>query len=288
MNPAEPRDAGISGSPDEALLAAFVGPNWNSHYRDSFAALTAVRSGERVGLGSPFNWAAMLVPFWLAYRKFVLLQVGAMIAFLALMVAAILMTEPLRNDGWGAAVLAYLALGALQGFGGDPLLHRRALRALRRVAVAGLEGDAALTRLRRMGGVSLLAPVATPVAFVGTWMVLVPDLFFHHHDHERAYVAAMKSDLRNLVTAQEVYFADSVTYTADPAVMVPVWTGTDTTGPSPYFLPSSGATITIGVVTGTGWNATARHNGTSRTCGIFVGNAPPPVAGALEGEPKCT
>src|SRR5574342_1330840 len=29
---------------------------------------------------------------------------------------------------------------------------------------------------------------------------------------EKAYIAAMKSDLRNLVTAQESYFADNVTY----------------------------------------------------------------------------
>ena len=29
---------------------------------------------------------------------------------------------------------------------------------------------------------------------------------------EKAYVASMKSDLRNLVTAQETYFADNVTY----------------------------------------------------------------------------
>ena len=29
---------------------------------------------------------------------------------------------------------------------------------------------------------------------------------------EKAYIAAMKSDLRNLVTAQESYFADYVTY----------------------------------------------------------------------------
>jgi len=29
---------------------------------------------------------------------------------------------------------------------------------------------------------------------------------------EKAYIAGMKSDLRNLVTAQEAYFADNVTY----------------------------------------------------------------------------
>src|SRR5947199_6768068 len=30
---------------------------------------------------------------------------------------------------------------------------------------------------------------------------------------EKAYIAAMKSDLRNLVTAEEAYFADSMAYT---------------------------------------------------------------------------
>src|SRR5256885_5864151 len=33
----------------------------------------------------------------------------------------------------------------------------------------------------------------------------------------KAYVASMKSDLRNLVTAEEAYFADSVKYTATTA-----------------------------------------------------------------------
>src|SRR5438445_824810 len=31
---------------------------------------------------------------------------------------------------------------------------------------------------------------------------------------EKAYIASMKSDLRNLVTAEEAYFADSVKYSA--------------------------------------------------------------------------
>jgi len=32
---------------------------------------------------------------------------------------------------------------------------------------------------------------------------------------EKAYIASMKSDLRNLVTAEEAYFADSVKYTTN-------------------------------------------------------------------------
>ena len=36
---------------------------------------------------------------------------------------------------------------------------------------------------------------------------------------EKAYIAAMKSDLRNLVTAEEAFFADSVKYTTDVTQM---------------------------------------------------------------------
>ena len=46
---------------------------------------------------------------------------------------------------------------------------------------------------------------------------------------------------------------------------------------------------TVGVATGTGWNATAKHERSTRACGIYIGDAPPTVAGAGadEGEPKC-
>lgn len=88
-----------------------------------------------------------------------------------------------------------------------------------------------------------------------------------------AYTAAMKSDLRNLVTAQESYFADQVTYTSDLISL--------------NFTASSGVTVRIGTASGTGWNATASHSGTSATCGIFVGSARSPITGANEGEPRC-
>jgi type IV pilus assembly protein PilA len=91
---------------------------------------------------------------------------------------------------------------------------------------------------------------------------------------EKAYIAAMKSDLRNLVTAQESYFADNVTYAA-------------ATGNLSYN-SSTGVTVTMASASGTGWSATAAHNGTAKTCGIFVGSATAPITGASEGEPKCT
>jgi type IV pilus assembly protein PilA len=91
---------------------------------------------------------------------------------------------------------------------------------------------------------------------------------------EKAYVAAMKSDLRNMVTAEESYFADQVSYTTSTAAV--------------NFTPSTGVTMTIGAATGTGWNATTKHNATTKTCGIYVGSASAPISGQNEGEPKCT
>jgi len=89
---------------------------------------------------------------------------------------------------------------------------------------------------------------------------------------EKAYIAAMKSDLRNLVTAEESYFSDYVTYSTN--------LGTN-------YNSSAGVTVSITAATGTGWAATASHNATTKTCGIYVGSASAPVAGANEGEPKC-
>jgi type IV pilus assembly protein PilA len=96
---------------------------------------------------------------------------------------------------------------------------------------------------------------------------------------EKAYIASMKSDLRNLVTAEEAFFADSLKY-ADLAEL-----GTN-------YSATTGVTISaLNVVVGEGWNATATYPAsTTATCEIFVGSA---AAGAgltyatKEGEPKC-
>jgi len=89
---------------------------------------------------------------------------------------------------------------------------------------------------------------------------------------EKAYLAAMKSDLRNLVTAEESYYSDYVTYTTN--------LGT-------YHTVSTGVTVSVTAATGSGWSATASHNATTKTCGIFYGTATPPISGQYESEPKC-
>jgi prepilin-type N-terminal cleavage/methylation domain-containing protein len=74
---------------------------------------------------------------------------------------------------------------------------------------------------------------------------------------EKAYVASMKTDLRNLATAQEGYFSDFNTYS---------------TGLPTDYSASTGVTVTMGTVSGTGWDATASHNNTTKTCAItYIG-----------------
>ena len=90
---------------------------------------------------------------------------------------------------------------------------------------------------------------------------------------EKAYVAAMKSDLRNMVTAQEAYFSDyGNVYT--PA--------TGNFGSN--YKTSTGVTISSMAATGgTGWSAQTTHSGTAKTCAISVG-----TASTAEGEPICS
>ena len=90
---------------------------------------------------------------------------------------------------------------------------------------------------------------------------------------EKAYVASMKSDLRNLVTAQEAYFSDRTAYTT-------------TGGLGDAYKASAGVTVTVGTPSGTGWTATSAHSATTKTCFIYVGSVSS-TGDAAEGEPKC-
>ncbi len=102
---------------------------------------------------------------------------------------------------------------------------------------------------------------------------------------EKAYLASMKSDLRNIATVQEGYFADNQVYATMAASNL---AGTATPDPLTSFVPSAGVTIASTPSAGAGWNATAGHSATTRTCDIFIGSAPGSAGIAtVEGEPKC-
>lgn len=91
---------------------------------------------------------------------------------------------------------------------------------------------------------------------------------------ERAFVSAMKSDLKNLASQQEIFYSDPVnnyTYATD--------------------LASLEATLSDGVqlasITGTatGWSASVTHDGlpAAVNCAVFYGDAAP-VAPAVAGQ----
>jgi Tfp pilus assembly protein PilE len=103
---------------------------------------------------------------------------------------------------------------------------------------------------------------------------------------EKAYLAGMKSDLRNLATSQESWLADQ----NPPAYFAGAFTSAapqvDGTG-AVIYAPSSGVTVTAAAVAG-GWSATATHaQAPGRTCAIFVGAAAAVAPATVEGEPAC-
>jgi type IV pilus assembly protein PilA len=88
----------------------------------------------------------------------------------------------------------------------------------------------------------------------------------------RALMTTMRSDLRNLATAQEAYLSQYGQYGDDIAVLN-----------SP---PSSGVTITLTAVPG-GWSASASHAAATGSCALFYGLATPVPPAAQEGQIAC-
>ena len=96
---------------------------------------------------------------------------------------------------------------------------------------------------------------------------------------EKAYFAAMKSDVKNLASQQEIYYADNYTYTTSTTALA--------------FTNSEGVTVTI-AASSSGWAASATHSalGGSEGCAIYYGTATAPTVGtatpSAPGEVACT
>ncbi len=94
---------------------------------------------------------------------------------------------------------------------------------------------------------------------------------------EKAYVARMTNDLRNLAVSQEAYFDDNNAY----------YSGTIPSSALIYN-PSVGVSVSIDAATVDGWAATASSVGTSRQCQVFYGSAGPVGVATIEGKIQCT
>jgi len=91
---------------------------------------------------------------------------------------------------------------------------------------------------------------------------------------EKAYFKAMMSDLRNLQSAQEVYYSTPVNN----------YTYASTTSALGDYSVSSGVTVTLSNTGRTGWAATATHAAlvsASQGCGIYVGSAAAPTVAGM-------
>ena len=88
---------------------------------------------------------------------------------------------------------------------------------------------------------------------------------------EKAYIAAMKSDLRNMATAQESYFADNQTYTTSLTAM--------------NFTSSAAVTANVSDAKGTGWAADTKHPATAITCQVGFGSDS--ITGVGDGVIQC-
>src|SRR2546430_2788021 len=107
----------------------------------------------------------------------------------------------------------------------------------------------------------------------------------------KAYIASMKSDLRNLVTAEEAYFADSVKYSTNVTSKVGGVACTPVAGQVSW-CPTTGNNLVTLNAAGGGWDAPmttmTRAETATLTCAIFVNEAADPLNIATsEGAPAC-
>jgi type IV pilus assembly protein PilA len=94
---------------------------------------------------------------------------------------------------------------------------------------------------------------------------------------EKALVAAMKSDLRNVAGIQETYWNQNQTYYAGAIPNVAF-----------NFVPSSGVAITIINSTAAGWSAKATGLPVTTTeCFIFYGTTPPVPPASADAAVAC-
>jgi type IV pilus assembly protein PilA len=93
---------------------------------------------------------------------------------------------------------------------------------------------------------------------------------------EKAYVSAMKSDLRNLAAAEEAYFADELTYTSNLTQL--------------DFNETNQVNIGVGNADAKGWAATSTHDGlkSGSICAIYYGGVAAIAPATTEGVLECT
>src|SRR5206468_1760226 len=90
----------------------------------------------------------------------------------------------------------------------------------------------------------------------------------------QAFLAAMRSDLRNLATAEESYYYSNNSYSGNLSQL--------------NFQTSTGVTITVPEATSGGWSGAATHVSMgAETCTVYFGTATAVAPATLEGRITC-
>jgi type IV pilus assembly protein PilA len=90
----------------------------------------------------------------------------------------------------------------------------------------------------------------------------------------KAYATSLKTDLRNLATAEEAYLFDNDAYTSVLSAL--------------SYTSSPGVVLQVTNATASGWSASATHPAAfPLTCALFVGNVPPLAPATVDGLIGC-
>ncbi|MGZ8470399.1 MAG: type II secretion system protein [Gemmatirosa sp.] len=125
--------------------------------------------------------------------------------------------------------------------------------------------------VRRRAGFSLIELLIV-VVIIGILAAIAIPAFANTKG--KAILSKVKSDLRQVATAQEGYFYGSGQYTTDLTLL--------------GLTPSPGVTLNIVSATAAGWSATGPAAGANpSSCAIFYGNAAPVAPATIEGQLTC-
>ncbi len=130
-------------------------------------------------------------------------------------------------------------------------------------------------RRRRSGGFTLIELLIV-IVIIGILAAIAIPKF--EATKERAHLAKMKADLRNIVSAQEAYYNENNTYFGGTLPSTDL-----------IYATSPQVVVTLSNVTAGGWAATSTVPGvTTKECAIFLGTSPPVAPATLEGRVACT
>lgn len=128
-----------------------------------------------------------------------------------------------------------------------------------------------MTRVHRKSGFTLIELLIV-VVIIGILAAMAIPRF--QSTKGKAYLASLKSDLKNLSTAQESFFYEHRAYS--------------TSIDSLKATTSAGDVMTIVTATASGWSATAYNpNSWPHTCALFYGQVSAVAPATVEGEIAC-